>query len=285
MSTTVGSLDPARRGRPQRVQHRRHVGRHRLHLLLKEQPREDPGQRLPVLHHVRDPGRDAEVVLQHPHHPVRAADEVDAGQVHPYAVRRLDAGGRPGEVAARDDQRVRHDAVGEHLPVSVDVGEERLQRPHPLGHPGLDVLPLVLRDQPRDQVQREDPLPPGGGERDALLQEAAGPRCAALGQVGCGEQLKRFVERLRVRVRHTLRVDHLVVRGAAVAGEQSLHDAVLPRSCYRDFARRSRNRRRTPPCRAVRTDSGRSTTAGPVGPVELQLPERHARPTHAGVSR
>ena len=228
--------DAGRGDRAQRVEDRLHVAGDRLHLLLQEQAGEHPGERLPVLHHVRDPGRDAQVVLQDPHDPVRAADQVDAGQVHPDPGGRADAGGRAGEVRAGDDERVRHDAVGEHLAFPVHVGEERLQRAHPLHHAGLDVVPLPLGDEPGDQVQREDPLPAGGGERDALLQEAARPDRAALGQVGGGEQLERLVQRLGVRVRHAVGVDHLVEGRTAILGEHPVHaplftQAVLRRLC------------------------------------------------------
>ncbi len=43
-----------------------------------------------------------------------------------------DPGGGAVEVRAGGDHAARHDAVGEDLPGVVDVGEERLQRVHPL---------------------------------------------------------------------------------------------------------------------------------------------------------
>ncbi len=64
----------------------------RVDVLLGEQRREGPGHRQPVLHHVTDPGRDADVVLKHAELALLVPDQVDARDVHPDAVRRRQAG-------------------------------------------------------------------------------------------------------------------------------------------------------------------------------------------------
>src|SRR6478752_2858905 len=49
----------------------------------------------------------------------------------------------------------RHGTVGQDLPGAVDVGEERLERQHPLAHSRLDPDPLRLVDDPGHEVERE----------------------------------------------------------------------------------------------------------------------------------
>src|SRR5580693_6418664 len=68
----------------------------------------------------------------------------------------------------------------------VDVGEKRLQRAHPLHDARFDQVPLGRRDQPGDQVEREDPLFAGIGEYDALVAEAAVPGLGPPRQVVAG---------------------------------------------------------------------------------------------------
>ena len=99
---------------------------------------------------------------------VLVADQVDAGDDTraPLGARcPTPAGGNAGG----GDQLARDHAVGEHPPLAVDVGEERLQRPDPLRHAGLDRLPLGRRDDPGHQVERERPLHPADVEGDARL--------------------------------------------------------------------------------------------------------------------
>ncbi|WRL67330.1 hypothetical protein U6N30_00850 [Blastococcus brunescens] len=72
--------------------------------------------------------------------------------------------GLPVEVRAGGDHAARDDPVGEHLAGAVDVGEEGLQRVHPLGHAALDGRPLLGPDDPRHDVEREGLLLAGVGE-------------------------------------------------------------------------------------------------------------------------
>ena len=106
----------------------------------------------------------------------------------------------------------------------------------PLHHTGLDVGPLVLGDEPRHEVQREDPLLVGRRERDALLQEAARPGGATLVEICARHQREGLVQRLGVGVRRTVGIDHLVVGVAAVAGQEPIHAALPSRPVLRrDF--------------------------------------------------
>jgi hypothetical protein len=126
------------------------------------------------------------VVLEYPQHACLVADDVDPGDVDPHAVRRLDSVGRPAKAGRGGKQRPRHHSVPYHLGRPVDVGEKRLQRAHPLHDARFDQIPLGRRDQPGDQVEREDPLFAGMGEHDALVAEAAVPGLGPSRQVVAG---------------------------------------------------------------------------------------------------
>ncbi len=57
--------------------------------------------------------------------------------------------------------------------LAVHVGEEELQRHHPLLDPALELVPLRRRDHPGHQIQRERALLTGQREGDALVDEGA----------------------------------------------------------------------------------------------------------------
>ena len=195
---------------------------------------EHAGQGLTVLDDVGDPRRHAQVVLEDAHDAVGAADEVDAGEVDAHARRRSDAGRGAHEVAAREDQRVRDDAVAEHLALAVDVAEEGLEGAHALDHAGLDVVPLVLGDQARHEVQREDPLLAGRGERDPLLQEAAA-RTSPRSSRSPGDSSSRASYSDFVWAGGAVDVDHLVERVAAIVGQEPVHDPVPTGPMFREL--------------------------------------------------
>ena len=66
-----------------------------------EQIRAHVRQRAAVLQHVGDPGRAAQVVLQHPEGALVVAHQVDAGDVDAHAVRRAEPVGLAMEVRRR----------------------------------------------------------------------------------------------------------------------------------------------------------------------------------------
>ena len=172
--------DAGRRGLAQRGEQRLGVLRHRADAVVGEHLGQRGRQRAAVGHDVRDAGRHPDVVLQHPEVAVAVADEVDAGDVDAYAVGRLQAGDDAVEVRRRHDHRARHHAVGEQLAGSVDVGEEGLERAHPLPDAAVDVVPLLGLDQPRHDVERERALLALDAERDALVEVGRGERVGPL---------------------------------------------------------------------------------------------------------
>ena len=212
-----------------------------------EQVGEDPGHHPAVLHHVGDPGRRAQVVLQHPEGALCVPDDVDAGDVDTHPVGRADPGSLPMEVLARRDQTPGQHPVAQDLLVSVDVVEEPLQGERPLGEAALELGPLGSGDHPWDHIQRERPfLLPRQGEGDALVHEGAA-QCVGPGREFLGTRRSQF--RVDAPIRRPdpgLAIEHLVVRGGvgtqvAVATEDpgfAVESCRGLRSCARRFARR-----------------------------------------------
>ena len=168
-------VDTRRRGVAQRLEEMLRVVGDTTDAVAGEQLGEHVRHRPPVLHDVGDPRRRAQVVLEHPEGAGVVADEVDPGDVDAHAPGRLDAGDAAVEVLRAGDEPARHDAVGQDLAGAVHVGEEALERQHPLAHARLDPDPLRLVDDPRHEVERERPLLTGERERDALVAERPVP--------------------------------------------------------------------------------------------------------------
>src|SRR5690606_11659047 len=112
-----------------------------------------------------------------------------------------------------------------------------LQRPHPLGDPGREVVPLGAVEDARHRLERERPLLSSDVERDALVEVAAGERVGTQPQLVGVERTHRAVH---VLVGHAdavgavrLGPHHLVPGGSAgVALEQIRHaDEPAARRC------------------------------------------------------
>ena len=142
------------------------------------------------------------------------AHDVDAGDV------RVDAAGRvEADHLAPEVPRAEHE-LGRHLPVAqdalavVDVGEEGVERVHALDHAALDVIPLLARDDARDEVEREDPLEPlllaVDREADALVEERGVDRVPPRRELLDAQRRELLGERAVVRPRPAGRLEHLV---------------------------------------------------------------------------
>ena len=115
----------------------------------------------------------ADVVLEHLEAPVVAAHEVEPGDADPQVARRPDAlHGRLEVLGTVDDARG-HDALRDDPALAVDVGDERVERAHALGEPGLDARPLRGREDARYGVDDEHLVAVGGVEHDALVSAVA----------------------------------------------------------------------------------------------------------------
>ena len=212
-TTTHGIVDTRRRRVPQRLEQVLRVVGDTTNAMTGEQLREHMGHRAPVLHDVRDPRRRAQVVLENAEGARVVAHEVDAGDVDAHATRRLDAGDAPMEVCRARDEPARHDAVGQDLAGAVDVGEEVLERQHPLTHAGLDADPLGLVDDARHEVERERSFLTGERKRDALIAEGPVAGGTALLEVVARQGREHGVERFVGGPRAIGRGEHLVPCG------------------------------------------------------------------------
>ena len=201
----------------QRVEQQHRVVVDRPHAVGREQPGQQARHRAPVLEHVGDPARRADVVLQHLPGAVGVAHEVAAGDVAVDAAGRPDAVGGARELRPRDDQRPRHDAVVHDLAPVVDVVDEAVQCPDPLREPALDRAPLVDRQDPRHEVERERAVDGGVAvgapdlEGDALAHEDRVAPVAGLDEPLVPERLQRSGQRRRVGAWRAAAVVHLVV--------------------------------------------------------------------------
>ena len=167
---------PTGRRLAQRGQQPLRVAGHRPDPLRAERLRHRGHHGAAVGHHVRDAAGHPDVVLQHPDVTLGRTDQVDAADVDPNAVRRLDAPDRAVVVAGGGDQLARDHPVGDHLAVGVDVGQKGFQGTDPLGDAGVDDLPVVGRDDPRHHIQREGSLDAADVEGDPGLEVVAGQR-------------------------------------------------------------------------------------------------------------
>ncbi len=125
-----------------------------------------------------------------------------SGRCRRRARGRRSAGATPAAARWKCDEvaidPARDHAVGEDLPGVVHVGEERLERPHPLLDAALDRRPGVHLDHARQDVERERPLLAADVERDALVEVARLQRLDPAGQVG---RIVRSCERRAERAR------------------------------------------------------------------------------------
>ena len=195
----------------------------RQHLLALKGARKHAGHDQPVLEHVGDAARRADVVLEHQELAGRGiADQVDAGDMRVDAARHVDADHLAPEVAARQDQRAGHDAVLEDPLRAVDVLQEQIQRDHALREPALDAIPFRPRHDARHQVEGEQPLGAEAvvvdGEGDALKQKR---------QVG---QAPALLELRRPHLRQLVEEGHAVRPRLAVARRTSRRRRLRDRS-------------------------------------------------------
>ena len=137
--------DARRRGGDQRVEQPARVVVDRARVVALEEARELPPQRVPVLEHVRDPRRRAQVVLEHEELAGVVAHQVDPRDVDVDVARRPHPDRLALEVLRGPDQRARHDPVAQHPALAVEVAQELVEREHALRDAARDAVPLVPR--------------------------------------------------------------------------------------------------------------------------------------------
>ena len=155
------------------MQARRVVGDH-LDRLTPEQLGQHPRHGGAVGQHVAHSRRAPQVVLEHPELAVLVADDVDPGDVDAHAVGGRVAVGGPHEPRRARDHLVRDEAVADDAGCAVGIGEEELECPHPLGHPGGHLRPLGAGEDAGHHVEGERSLLPVEVEGHALVHEGPG---------------------------------------------------------------------------------------------------------------
>ena len=183
-----------------------------------EQLGEDSLGHHPVLDHVRDAGRHAQVVLEHVERAVAVAHEIRAADVRPHAAFRLHARALRPVVPRIGQQLLRKDAVLDDLLIGVDVLDEAVERHHALLQSRLGPFPLRPRDDAREDVEGPGPVDVSTvridreGDAHRLDRQLGGEaprrelRGGETGQVlhqrtGRGPRLSRFLQELVERGR------------------------------------------------------------------------------------
>ncbi len=154
----------------------------------RPRPRQARGQQLghraPSGDPVRDPGRRAQVVLEHEELAARGADDVEAGDADGGHVPRQ----APVQLAlvalGMVDRRGGDDPGGDDLPPAVGVEQEVVERPEALGEACGQAVPLGGGEDPGHGVDHERIL----GEGDAVAFEHRRGRALELVEVELGER-------------------------------------------------------------------------------------------------
>ncbi len=217
-STIVGRSPPRGDDAAQDLEQLRRVVVDGQHLVLLEQHREGARHHEPVLEHVGHSARRAGVVLEDDELAAAGiAHQVDAGDVHVDAARRLDADHLAAEVRAREHQRARDLAVAQDALRTVDVLQEEIQGDDALGEPALHPVPFGAREDAWHEIEGEEALGAAAvavdGEGDALEQERQvgqpaafvelGPAHGLRGARGSCDSARAVLPRLRTSRRRT----------------------------------------------------------------------------------
>ncbi len=144
---------------------------------MLEELGEEPHHHAPVLEHVRDARRRAQVVLEHVILAVVVSHDVDAGDVAVDLVGHVHADHRDLIGFVREHVLGGDHAGAQDVLVVIDVVEKAVERRHPLLQPPLEQQPFGVRDDARDGVERDQALGAllvaidGEGDADAMEQE------------------------------------------------------------------------------------------------------------------
>ena len=233
-------LHRRRRGAAQRVDQASRVVRDHLNGLAPEQFGQHPRHGGAVGQHVAHPGRAPQVVLQHAELAVLVTDHVDARHMDAHTVGWRVAVGRSHEPRGARDHLVRDEPVADDAGGAVDVGQEELERPHPLHQPCRHLGPLGAGEDPGHHVEGERSLLAVEVEGDSLVHEGAGQSGGA-GRDVLGAHLGQGGGHRGVgHPGRAVAADHLVegglgqpTGGRAVAVEEVSHSPQAARHVFR----------------------------------------------------
>ena len=224
-----GIVHPRRRQGLQHVQQAAGIVVHRAHLRHLEHLREGALEHLAVFQHVRHAGGAAQVVFEHVELAVAVAHQVDAADVAPDALRRVESDARLQEVARRQDELSRHDAVLDDALGVIDVVDEQVERLDALLQALLDGGPVRGADDAGQDVEREDALGPRlvavHGERNAEVQQVALGRLLPPHQLALRQRNDALQQRRGAATGLSIGEHQFVVEGSGLVGRE-VHRAV-----------------------------------------------------------
>ena len=130
----------------------------RLDIAGAEEFRASPHHALAVFQHVADPGGRAAIVLQHLELLLAGSHDVDADHVGIDTAGRIDADHSRLKGRISIDQPLRHDAGAQDFAPVIDILEEGVERERALADAPLQPAPLGRGEDPRDEVEGDQPL-------------------------------------------------------------------------------------------------------------------------------
>ena len=117
-------------------------------------------QRGAILQHVTGSGGTAQVVLQYQVFSLAITDQVGAADVDIDVLGDIESHEFPAEMFCSQNIVGRDDPILEDLLVMINIVKEVIQRSDALDKTFLDHLPLAVGNDPRHQIEGEDPLGP-----------------------------------------------------------------------------------------------------------------------------
>ena len=172
-----------------------------------------------VLEHVTHARGHAQVVFEHVDRAVTIAYEIRAADVRPDTVSGLHADALLAEVDRLGEDFGGKNAVPDDLLLAVDVLDEVVQRRDPLFQAALGLLPFLLRNDARDDVERPrsvEHLAFGiNREGDAHDLDCQISRKAAVGEVLLGKAGEIVEQAFRHGTRLAVAFEQLVVHAVA----------------------------------------------------------------------
>jgi hypothetical protein len=147
--------------------------------------------------------------------PPRRRDDVDAGDVRVDPARHVHSLHLAPELRVAQDTLARHHAGVEDRLVVIDVMQERIERLYALPQAAVEHLPFRRRNDPRHDVERDQPLGSAvlaiDGERDAHAMKCALRFFAFLRDATRGGPVQPAGESLVMRPHATAREPHFII--------------------------------------------------------------------------
>lgn len=172
-------------------------------------------QNLAIGQHVGNAAGDAQIVFQYGETTIWQADEIGSADAHINPTRDCKPAHLAPKMLAAVDQLAWNDSVRQNVPLVVDVIEKKIQSGDSLRESSLDLLPLISRNDSRQQVVGEDTFSSlfvsVHRERDSLVEKGQVGRLLALAQLLSRQFEQSAKKALVVRARDTGRFEHFVI--------------------------------------------------------------------------